>query len=524
MTKKRWFLGCLVLMCLSACSHKAASQSGAILKLSLGAEPSILNPLLVTDSASMGVTGLVFSGLTRVNSDLKIEPDLADHYTLSPDGKVYTFYLKKNILWHDGVRFKADDVVFTLEKLLDPKTNTVHRSEMVIDGTPVRFKALDDFTLEATLPKPFAPFLLAMGMAIIPKHLLEHQNINTATFNQHPIGTGPFVFQKWESGQYVSLKRFEKYYQSRPKLDGILYKIIPNENTSLVAFEKGEIDSTGIPPKDVKRLSHSTAWRSFRYQELHYVYMGYNLKKPLFADVRVRQALACAVDKKALVSSVLKGFGAPAELPCSPVSWAYPKRITVEGYNPQKSIQLLQEVGYVLNHKTGLLEKEGHPFEFTLLTNKGNLDREKTAEILQQYFLKIGVKVNIQVMEWSSMLKIINGPENPKKFDAVILGWGLGLDPDAYSIWHSKEYPKGFNFIGYSNPEVDRLLEQGRSEVTQEARATVYYTLFMTIANDHPYLFLYYPDVNTAVRNTVKGLSKPGPTGLMNPIESVYKE
>ena len=191
-------------------------------------------------------------------------------------------------------------------------------------------------------------------------------------------------------------------------------------------------------------------------------------------------------------------------------------------YDPSCSIRLLEEAGFVRNSKTGIFEKNGVPFEFTVLTNKGNLDREKTAEILQQYFLKIGVKMSIQVMEWSSFLKIVNAPSEHKTFDAVLLGWGLGLDPDALSIWHSKEFPKGFNFIGYQNAQVDRLLEQGRTEVSQDKRAVIYRQLFTKIAQDQPYLFLYYPDVNTAVWNPVQGLSKPGPTGLMNPIESVY--
>lgn len=507
---------------LVACAHKPAATKPRVLLLHLGANPSVLNPILSTDSASSSVIDLVFSGLFRVNTQLNLEPDLAESYTISPDGKTYLFHLRQNVRWHDGHPFTASDVVFTFQKILDNKTNTVRRSDYVIDGIPVTFEALDPHTVKATLPKPFAPFLSNMTMGIVPEHLLKNSDINTADFNRHPIGTGPFIFEKWESAQYVALHRFDGFYLKKPKLDKILMKIIPNDATALMAFEKGELDEVGVPAKDIPRFEKRAGSTFYRYQTLNYTYLGFNLKTPLFSQLKVRQALAHAVDKQALVNSVLKGYGLPAELPCSPVSWAYPKNNTPLGYSPEKSRQLLQASGFVLNKKSGLFEKNGLPLEFTVLTNKGNLDREKTCEILQQYFLKVGVKMNIQVMEWSSLLKILQAPQSPKKFDAVILGWSLGIDPDSYAIWHSKEYPQGFNIIGYHNPTVDSLLEKGRKETHQEARRALYNRLYNTIAEDIPYLFLFYPEATVSVQNRVKGLSKPGPAGLMNKIEDVY--
>ena len=511
-------LGCLVA---SGCAKSHISKD-AVLNLHLGADPSILNPILSTDSASSSVVGLVFNGLFRVNSELKMEPDLAKSYTVSPDGLKYVFHLRHDVTWHDGKPFTADDVLFTFQKIQDPKTNTVRRSDYVMDGVAIKFEKIDTYTIQATLPKPFAPFLTSMGMGILPKHLLENQDINTTEFNRHPIGTGPFVFDKWESAQYVSFHRFDAYYGGKPKLKTIIMKIIPNDATALMAFEKGELDEVGVPAKDIPRFEKRKGSTFYRYQVLNYTYMGFNLKNPMFADLKVRQALAQAVDKKALVNSVLKGYGLPANIPCSPVSWVYPKNSTGLAYDPKKSIDTLTEMGYVRNTKTGIFEKNGKPFEFTVLTNKGNLDREKTCEILQQYFLRIGVKMNIQVMEWSSMLKVIQSPTAPKKFDAVILGWGLGIDPDDYSIWHSGEYPKGFNFIGYSNPKVDALLTQGRRGLTQESRLPIYHALYKEIAQDMPYLFLYYPDATVCIQNRVKGLSKPGPAGMMNKMEEIY--
>jgi len=526
-------------MTLSACNKPPVpkvekSDNGVIVKesldpngtlnLNLGAEPTYLNPILSTDVPSSTVGGMVFSGLMRVNSDLEMIPDLAASYSISKDGLVYTFKLRKNVKWHDGAPFTANDVKFTFDKILDPKTNTVRRSNYIIDKKKVKFEVIDNHTFRAILPKPFAPFLTHMGMGILPKHLLENEDINTTKFNRNPVGTGPFVFQLWKPDQYVKLTRNDHYFRSIPKLKGLILKIIPDEQTALVALKKGEIDQGGIPSKDFKKLKNHPKFTIYRYDDLNYTYLGFNLKHPFFKNLKVRQAIAHAINKKAIVKGVLKGFGNEADLPSSPVSWAYPLEANIEklGFNPDKGRQLLAEEGFKLNTSTNTLEKDGKAFEFRIITNKGNKDREKTAQIIQRYLADIGIKVNIQLMEWSSFIKIVNAPIDPKKYDAVILGWSLGLDPDGYAIWHSSQYPKGFNFIGYQNSHVDELIVQGRQETIKSKRKSIYGKIFNKIGQEVPYVFLYYPEVLVGVNKRVRGLSKPGPAGLLNEIENVY--
>lgn len=491
------------------CLSLSSLDPDGSLRFSLGGEVSLLNPILSTDTSSSAVEGVIFTGLVKFNENLEPIPDLATRWSVSQGGKVWTFHLRKDVKWHDGVPFTADDVVFTFNSILNPKVNSVRRSDYIIDGQPIRFKALDKYTVQAILPKPFAPFLIHAGMGIIPKHLLEGKDINTASFNRKPIGTGPFIFKEWQSGDHVTVKRNPAYYFGQPLLKEIVYKVIPDENSRLVALEAGEVDETGIPAKDYTRMKSAKKIKVYEYDSLVYTYLGFNLANKKFADKRVRQALAYATDKKQLVNLIFRGLASPAYAPSAPVSWAYSDKVPKYEFNPAKAKKLLKEAG-------------AENLEFTILLNQGNKEREKAAVILQQQYRKVGVKVNVRVMEWSSLLKIVNAPRDPKEFEAVIMGWSLGLDPDAYSIWHSSQYPAGFNFVKYKQPEVDKLLEEGRTTIDKSRRKKIYAKLWEQIADDQPYIFLWYPKSVEGVNERVGGLAKPGPAGLFLNIEKVF--
>ncbi|MDD5594475.1 MAG: peptide-binding protein, partial [Candidatus Margulisbacteria bacterium] len=457
-----------------------AHDPHGVLRFSLGGEVSVMNPILSTDSVSSAVEGAIFSGLVTVNEKLEMVPDLARSWNVSKDGKVWTFHLRDDVKWHDGVPFSSEDVKFTFDSILNPKVNSVRRSDYIIDGQPIQFKVIDKDTIQAILPRPFAPFLVNAGIGIIPQHLLADKDINTAEFNRRPVGTGPFIFKEWRPGDHVTVVANPSYYLGRPLLESIIYKEIPDENSRLVALEADEIDETDIPPKDHERLKKTKGVNVFEYDALLYTYLGFNQASPKFADRRVRQALAYATDKKQLVDLIFKGLATPAYAPSAPVSWAYSAAVPRYDYDPEKARRLLKEAG-----------KEN--LNFTILVNQGNKEREKAAVILQQQYKKIGVNVNIRVMEWSALLKIVNAPKDPKDFDAVIMGWSLGLDPDAYSIWHSSQYPRGFNFVKYNNPEADKLLEAGRTAIEKSKRRQIYAKLWKSIAADQPYVFLWYP-------------------------------
>ena len=515
----RFVVGMFLTLVLVSCQ---APDSSDTLVLRLGAEPSLLNPLLSTDSPSSSVNGYVFNGLLKVNPDMSLVPDLAASYSVSDDGKIFRFLLKKNVTWHDGTPFTAADVIFTYNTLLDPKTNTVRRSDYVIDGKAVEFIAINDYEVELRLPSPFAPLLNRLTMGIIAKHLFEDEDINTSALNRNPVGTGPFVFSRWESAQFVMLTRNDDYFDAPAKLSQILLKIIPDSNTGLLAFEKEEVLSSGIPGKEFERLLEDERFQMFRFYDLAYTYLGFNLKHPFFSITEVRQALSMGIHKDAIVSGLLRGYGKAAHLPTSPELWTYPESPFSFAYDPDRAKEILSGLGFFLNKKTGVLERDGLPFSFKIITNKGNKDREKAAELIQRDLRVLGIDVSIQLMEWSSFISIVNAVQDPKDYDAVILGWSLGLDPDGYSIWHSSQYPKGFNFLGYQDDRVDALLEQGRVTLDRDKRKEIYGELYGIIARDVPVAFLYYPESLVGFHRRVKGLSPAGPAGLMNPVESIY--
>ncbi|MBU0629386.1 MAG: hypothetical protein KKC80_00520 [Candidatus Margulisbacteria bacterium] len=369
-----------------------------ILRSSLNGEVSILNPILSTDNVSSAVEGAIFNGLITFNEKLEVVPDLAASWQASKDGTVWTFKLRRDVLWHDGEPFTSEDVLFTFNAILDPKINSVRRSDYIINGQPIIFKALDKYTVQATLPVPFAPFLVRMGMGILPGHLLAGKDLNNASFNRHPVGTGPFIFKEWVSGDHVTLVRNDGYFLGKPRLAGINYKVIPDDNSQLVALEADEIDEAGIPPKDYERMQKKAGINVYDYDALLYTYCGFNLANPKFSDHRVRQALAYATDKKQLVDLIFKGLASPAYAPSAPISWAYNSDVPKFEYNPEKAKELLKKAG-VKN------------LEFTILVNQGNKEREKAAVILQQQYKKVGVNIKIRVMEWSALLKIVNAPK-----------------------------------------------------------------------------------------------------------------
>jgi peptide/nickel transport system substrate-binding protein len=524
---KNFFRRLIVLMLLISSQVYAENleynNKKTLLKLKISSEPSRLNPILSVDTTSSTVESFIFNGLFTVNESLELVPELASHYKISKDQKTYTFYLKKNVSWHDGHPFTAEDVKFTFDTILDPKTNTVRRSSFIIDGKPVKIDVIDSHTVSFTLPQIFSPFLTRISMSIIPKHIFENEDINTSSYNIKPIGTGPFKFSEWKTGQFILLEKNKDYFNKSPKIDQVTFSIINDPNAALISLKKEEIHISDIQPKDISDISTFPHIDIHQFYGLSYSFVAFNLSNPHFKDKRVRQALSHALNKEALVKGVLNNRGKAAYIPSSPLLWSYPKKeINILEFNTEKTKKLLFESGYRLNKKTNILEKNGVPFTFTLITNKGNKEREKTAQIIQQVLKKLHIKVEIQILEWSALLNILNTPIENKKFDTLLFGWSLSIEPDSYSIWHSSQSPKGFNFIGYDNPKVDALLEQGRKETNQEKRAQIYQEMYTLIIEDAPYIFLYYPESNIGSNKKLQGLSKAGPAGLMINKESLY--
>jgi peptide/nickel transport system substrate-binding protein len=475
-------------------------------------EPSTLLPLLASDSASHDVAGHIYNGLVRYDKNLKLEGDLARSWDVSPDGLTITFHLRKGVKWHDGEEFTSRDALFTYRVTIDPKTPTAYADAFKQVKSAV---APDRYTFRVSYAKPFAPALESWGMEILPAHLLEGKDITKSELARHPVGTGPFIFKEWVASQKLVLTANPAYYEGRSYLDRYIYRIIPDSSTMYMELKSGSLDMMGLSPVQFQRQTDTKEFRSrfnkYRYPASAFTYLGYNLRHPLFSDRRVRQALTMAINKDEIVHGVLLGMGQVAHGPYKPGTWAYNPSIHDFDYNPEHARALLAEAGWREVDGDGILMKDGKPFRFTILTNQGNAERLKTAQIIQWRLKKIGIDVRIRVIEWASFLSQFIDKGN---FEAVLLGWTIGPDPDLFDIWHSsKTGPKELNFVGYKNTEVDRLLVEGRGTFDQEERKRCYYRLQDILAEDQPYTFLYVPDALPVVSARFRGI-QPAPAGI----------
>ncbi|HBH87411.1 MAG TPA: peptide-binding protein [Syntrophaceae bacterium] len=512
-----------VAITLSGCSEKKQrsternlSDSGPaygdiIVEGSIG-DASNLIPLLSSDSTSHGISSLVFNGLVKYDKDINIVGDLAESWKISRDGLVITFHLRKGVTWHDGHTFTAHDVLFTYRVTIDPKTPTAYAGDFL---KVKKAEVLDDYTFRVTYDKPFAPALMSWGSSVLPKHLLEGKDITTSPLARHPVGTGPYIFKEWVPGQKIVLISNPDYFESRPYIDGYIMRIIPDDATMFLELRANGIDRKNLTPLQYTRQTENNLFRKnfnkYRYLSFSYTYMGYNLKNPLFADKRVRQAIAYGINKDEIIRGVLLGLGKEATGPFKPGTWVNNPHVKVYPYDPQKAKELLADAGWKDNDGDGIMDKDGQPFVFEIITNQGNEIRAKCAEIIQRRLGEIGIKVKIRILEWAAF---VNDFINKRRFDATILGWTVPLDPDIYDVWHSSKMgPQELNFISYKNEEVDTLIERGRSTFNQKERKKYYDRIQEILAEEQPYLFLYVPDALPIIHARFRGV-EPAPLGI----------
>jgi peptide/nickel transport system substrate-binding protein len=482
-------------------------------------EASNLIPLLSTDSPSHEVASYLYNGLVKYDKNLELAGDLAERWTVSPDGLTITFHLRLNVRWHDGHPFTSRDVAYTYRVTVDPLTPTAYAEDF---RQVTSLTTPDPYTVVVRYDRPFAPALSSWAVSILPAHLLEGKEITRSLLIRHPVGTGPYRFRDWVAGERIVLEANDDYFEGRPHIDRYVIRVIPDSATMFMELKAGGIDMMDLTPVQYARQSDTAEFRSrfnrYRYPASRYTYMGYNLTKPLFADRRVRQALTMAINKDELVHGVQFGLGRAAHGPFKPDTWADNPQLKDIPYDPQGARRLLAEAGWRPGGD-GILLRQGKPFRFTVLTNQGNAERLKGAQIIQQRLREVGIDMQIRQVEWASfMLNFID----TRDFEAVILGWSTTPDPDIFDIWHSsKTGPKELNFIGYKNPEVDRLLEQGRRTFDQGQRQLAYWRIQEILVTDQPYTFLFVPDSLVAVSRRVRGI-KPAPAGIGHNIIQWY--
>jgi len=492
-------------------AEERPSYGDAIVVASIG-DARTLMPILASDSASSDVCGMLFNGLVKYDKDIALIGDLAQSWDILDSGLTILFSLRKDVRWHDGAPFTSRDVVFTYRMLTDPSVKTPY------SGDFERIKSLevpDDYTVKVIYKEPFSPALSSWGMWIMPEHILRGQDLNTASFARHPVGTGPYTFKTWKTQEKIELVSNHDYFEGRPYIDRYIYRIVPDEATTFLELQTQGVDLTSVTPLQFTRQTDNnffkTHYQKFRYPSFGYTYMGYNLRDPRFQDAKVRQAINYAVNRDEIINTIFFGLATVTTGPFVKGSWAYNNEVLPAPFDQARARQLLSEAGWVDSNGDGWVEKEGEPFEFTVLVNQGNAERQRTAEMIQGYLRTVGIQMKIRVLEWSTM---INNFLNKGTFDAVLMGWFLSRDPDCFDIWHSSKTREGeFNFVGYKNEKVDALLEEGRRTFDQAERAGIYHQIHRLIYEDQPYLFLYSGDILPIVHKRFRNV-EPSPIGI----------
>ncbi len=487
--------------------------------IGLPADATNLIGNMAADAPTADVTSQIYDGLVRYSRNFKIVPDLAKSWKITNGGKTITFYLRKHVHWQNGDKFTAKDVLFTYRLMINPKTPTPYAAEYL---KVYKAKAIGKYIFRVKYKKPYAPALSSWGLSILPEKLIKGKNLLTTKLRSHPIGTGPYEFDKWIHGYEIVLKANPHYFMGAPHIKRLIYKIVPDPSSMFLMLKSNGISYMGLSPIQFKYESggkkFNSKFKKYIHPSLSFTFLGYNLLDPLFKSIKVRQALSYAVNKKEIIKGALLGLGVHCYGPFMPGTYFYDKNVKRYGYNPVKALRLFNQAGWHIEN--GVLEKDGKPFKFTVLTPQGNQERLSAAEIIQQNLKKIGIKVDIRVMEWTSLISEFI---MKKKFQAVLLGFTITPDPydNAAIFTGSNIVPKGLNFTSFNDPEINALFRKARSTFNLKKQRVYYFKIQKILAVESPYAFLYIPYAMPVVQKGIKGI-KPAPAGIGYDIRKWY--
>ena len=497
-------------------------QQGGKLVIGSLQEPNTLNPLLSDLMATSEVANLIFSGLIVMNDRGQWLPDLAmevptiSNGGVSPDGLTITYKLRFGVTWHDGTPFTAEDVKFTWQVIMDPQNKVVSREgydKIIAVDTP------DRQTIVLRFREFYAPYMTLFS-TVLPKHALSGKGeIAKAAFNRAPIGTGPFKFNDWSIAEAITLEANSSYHRGRPRLDNIIYRVIPDMMILLTQLKTGDLDIvSNIALSQIEQVKALDGIRTVVTTSLIWENLAFNHDQTMFKDARVRQAVMAAIDRQAIVNLVLKNAATVAVTDLNPLSWAYNQAVPPVARDVNRARELLTQAGWIPG-ADGIFIKDGQKLSFTLSTTAGNKIREAAGSLIAQQLKEAGILAEVRLVDVPAFF---GDTLKNRRFEAAMYAWVMGTDPDNYTFWHSRHIPgrssgyEGQNYSGWSNPEVDQLLEKGRRTVNMEERKQIYYRLQDLIIQEAPVVPLYFRSTIDAVKMTVANYSpNPAPAGQM---------
>lgn len=517
---------------LSACSADTTDQrgggadtgdptAGGVLTIGLYQEPDNLNPYLAVQTASRLVRELTIEGLVDAGPGDEYVPGLVEEVPtlenggISEDGKTITYRLREGLTWSDEHPLTSADVKFTWQTIMEPGNAVNSRTGYeLIDS----IETPDDRTVVVTFSELYAPALslFSINAGILPAHVLEGQSLADADYNRTPEGTGPFVVSEWKSGDSIILDRNPNYREAgRPYLDQVVFRLVPSREVGIARLRAGEVDvlwdliETQIP--EFEQMEGVTLQST---PTTNVEYLGLNTDNPILSDVRVRQAIAAAIDRQPIVEDLLYG---KTEVATSPIGmgWAAPEGLEVPAYDPEVSARLLEEAGWSDEDGDGVREKDGQRLELRITTPTGSQTRDLTQQLLQQQLAEVGIELTIANAPAANIFGnwAENGLLKRGDFDIVEDTWGADFDPADFlaTLFTSDQIPtednggEGWNFFRLSDPELDRAIAAGSSTIDQEERAAAYRVAVERIAESAVYIPLYRRAELNAFSSAVQG-------------------
>lgn len=489
-------------------------QDGGTLVRRFESDISSLNAVMSTSSYEKNVLSYIHDALLELDKDHNLVPGLAESWERSPDGRTYTFKINRNATFSDGRPVQASDLIFTLRKIVDPKSESAQLAAL-FDGLNLKeTKALDARTAQVVFDKVRAAQPLAFNIPVLPEHFYSRGNF-VKDFNRKVLGCGPYVLQKAEAGQWIRLERRKNYWRTPPHIQTILFKIVKEDSVAWNALRTGELDESRLTSDQWKSArddgSFETKIELKRFYPLSYSFIPWNNRDPVLSDRRVRRAFAMCIDRRAMINSLFYGTARVMSGPYAPDQWAYNPDVKPIEYDIAGAKKLLAEAGWTDSDRDGVLDKEGKKLEIEMLLPAGSTTSAAQGQLFQAGFKEAGAILKLTTIEPSVLFeRIFDG-----KYQASFLAFDLDLDPDLFGQFHTSQFaPQGQNFVFYSNPSLDRLLEQGRAELDAEKRKALYRQVHALLADDQPYTWTLQVSTKWGVNRRVHNVEESEGLGL----------
>jgi peptide/nickel transport system substrate-binding protein len=488
--------------------EEEAPTEGDWLIRHLGAEPATLNPITSTDAYASLINGYIYETLIkRDEKTLELVPSLAESWEVADDRLTYVLRLKKGLKWQDGRPLTARDVLFSFERIRDPKVDSAHLRNYYQDVE--KLEILDEHTIRYTYRIPYFRALeFCGGIPIVPAHVFKDgDDFNNHPIGRNPVGNGPYRLLRWETGREVVLVRNEDYWGERPHFNRIVFKIVTDATAAFQVLKKGGLDEMTLRPIQWVRQTQSRRfnenYRKLKYYTPSYSYIGWNLRKPLFSDRRVRLAMTLMMDRETILKKILFGLGTVVSGTFYIKSPDYNQALKPHPHDPAQAVELLRAAGWEDRDQDGILDRDGMPFRFEFLLSSGSKFGEQVATILQENLKGIGVRMEIRKLEWAVFIQRID----ERDFDACTLGWSLSWESDPFQLWHSSQVDKGSNTVGFVNEEADRILEAARREFDPARRHNLYHRFHEIVHEEQPYTFLFTREDLEAVSSRFRNVN-----------------